>query len=89
MLINKNITVINKIGFHVRPISLLIQEAKKFDSNISISKKDKSADLNSLIGLMKMQVKMGDVIKVSAEGSDEVQALDAISSLIESGFGEE
>lgn len=88
-MVNKDIKVINKIGFHVRPVSLLIQEAKKFDSNIIISKKEKSTDLKSLIGLMQMQVKMGDVVTVSAEGPDEVQALDAISLLIESGFGEE
>lgn len=68
----------DEIGIHARPAGLLVQEAKKFESNIMINCRDKKSSAKSLFGIMGMGIKNGDNITVSVEGSDESTACLAI-----------
>ena len=84
----KELQVTNKVGLHARPASLLIQTAKKFKSTITITKEDQQVNLGSIVSLLKLRVKNGDVILLRTDGPDESQAIDELTSLIESKFGE-
>lgn len=88
-MICREITVTNHVGFHARPASLLIQTVQKFKSQVSLSKGDQMVDMKSIVSLLKLRVKCGDIIALSAEGSDEAVVIDALAALIESNFGEE
>ena len=85
----QSITVTNKIGLHARPISLLMNAAKDYQCKITISKGTQTAGANSIIDLLKLQVKSGDRVVICADGPDEAPAVDALISLIENKFGEE
>jgi phosphocarrier protein len=87
-MVSKEIKVINKIGFHARPASLLIHTAQKYQSKFVLSKNGQSTDLGSLISLMKLRVKCGDTITLNVDGSDEEAALNDFVTLIENKFGE-
>lgn len=87
-MISKNICVVNKFGIHARPSALLMHEGKKYQSNISISKNNKTIDLSSIMKILNMQIEENDNITITADGPDEQDALQAICKLIESGFGE-
>jgi phosphocarrier protein len=89
IVVNKVVTVTNKIGFHARPASQLIHTAQKYQSSITLIKDKQQTNLGSLISLMKLRVKCGDVITLKADGPDEESALNDLVSLIESRFGEE
>ena len=88
-MICKELTVTNKIGFHARPASLLINTSQKYKSLITLSKGDKQADMDSIVSLLKLRVKCGDTIVLKAEGPDESVAINEMAALIESRFGEE
>ena len=88
-MISKTIEVKNRIGFHARPVALLIETAKKYNCKLEVSKGDHIADMRSIVNLLRMQVKMGDNVSIIADGEKEEEALEAVISLIDSKFGED
>ena len=65
------------IGIHARPAGLLVKEAKKFQSTITITKEGKEVNCLKLMGLMSLGVKQGETVTVKAEGTDEDAAISA------------
>lgn len=61
-------------GIHARPAGLLVKEAAKFTSKITISKGGKEVDLKRILGLMGLGVKQNDKVFVKCEGEDEQTA---------------
>ena len=87
---SRKATVINPTGLHARPASDFVKAAAKFASNILIKKAGtgKEANAKSIILLLSLGLSQGAEVELSAEGSDEKQAVDTLSDLIEGGFGE-
>jgi phosphocarrier protein HPr len=75
-------TIKDPVGIHARPAGQLAKEAAKFQSIITIIKGEKNADTRRLMALMGLGIKQGDVITITADGSDEAQAADAILSFL-------
>lgn len=71
-------TIRDKEGIHARPAGLIIAEAKKFQSNVTLTNKGKTVDLKRIFALMGLCVKCGEEVKVEVAGSDEDAALKAI-----------
>ena len=63
--------ITDSMGIHARPAGILVKEAKKYASSITITKDDKSTDIKRLMMLMGMGIKHGDEVIVSIEGEDE------------------
>ena len=64
----------DELGVHARPAGLVVKAAKEFESEIVITKADKSANAKKLIALMGLAIKQGDRIIVKISGEDEDQA---------------
>ncbi|AMB94584.1 phosphocarrier protein HPr [Aerococcus sanguinicola] len=71
-----NITA--ETGIHARPATLLVQTASKFESEINLEYKGKSVNLKSIMGVMSLGVGKGADVEITAEGSDEEEAIAAI-----------
>ncbi|MDR1469810.1 MAG: HPr family phosphocarrier protein [Spirochaetaceae bacterium] len=87
-MVSSCIEITNSIGFHARPASLLIDTARRFFSTVTITKGDRTVGTDSLVALLKLQVKQGDTVTLSADGADEDAALKCLVELIEGKFGE-
>jgi len=85
----RTVTIKNKLGLHARPAALLVQSAAKFKSRIKIWKDDQEVDGKSIMGLMTLAASSGSNLRIVIEGPDENEAIEALSNLINSGFGEE
>lgn len=85
----KEVEIKNKLGLHARPASLVVKLAGKFESEIQLIKEDTEINAKSILGVMMLAAGPGQKITITADGADEAEAVDAIGSLIESGFGEE
>jgi len=59
------------VGMHARHAGLLVQEAKKFTSAVTLSLGERSADAKRILGLMGLGVKQGDLVTLTVEGEDE------------------
>lgn len=73
-------------GIHARPAGLLVKEAKKFESNISVFKGARKGDLKKIFTIMALGVKQGETIKVQVEGADEEQAASAVAAFLKENF---
>jgi len=77
------ITVKNPTGLHTRPGTEFVQLAKTFESDIIVKKGEKEANAKSIVKLLKIGISCGDEITVSASGSDEDKAIEALTAYIE------
>ena len=68
--------ITDEIGIHARPAGLLVKEAKKYQSTITITCNGKSAAASKLMAVMGMGVKHADTVEVSVEGPDEDTAFE-------------
>lgn len=84
----RDVTLSNASGLHARPASLFVTEANKFESEVFIEVGGKQVNAKSILGLLTLGVPQGQTLKIITNGSDEAQALDALTALVESGFGE-
>lgn len=86
----KTTKIINKTGLHARPASDFVQAAGKFQSDISIKRvgDEEEANAKSIIFLLSLGLCQGEEVEISADGSDEAEAVDQLVKLIQSGFGE-
>ena len=73
----------DEVGIHARPAGLLVKEAKKYQSKVSITKDGKSAEATKLMALMGLGVKCGENVEVSGEGADEDTAFEGIKAFFE------
>ncbi len=82
MLIKKFL-ITAESGMHSRPATILVTEADKFESEISLNIRDTVIDFKSIIGVLSLGIYMGEVIELIFKGKDEAEACLKISSLIE------
>ncbi len=68
-------TIKDELGIHARPAGLLVKEAKKYESECTITKDGKTKKLTQLMMLMSLGVKQGETVTVTAEGADEDAAI--------------
>lgn len=88
-MIEKELTIKNKLGLHLRPASLLVKEAEKYDSEISIVKGTTEVNAKSILGIMTLMAKKGTVLKVVVNGEDEAEAMEGLEKLFASKFAED
>jgi phosphoenolpyruvate---glycerone phosphotransferase subunit DhaM len=84
-------TLVNPDGLHSRPAAAIVRAVSTFDAKVTI------ADLttgtgpvaaNSLVGLMSLGSRTGDVIRISATGPQAAEAVEALRAMTVEGFVE-
>lgn len=88
-MVQKNTKVKNRAGLHARPAAMIVQTASQFESTIYIEKGSEKINAKSIMGILTMGAGYDTEIIISAEGTDEQGALDALYTLFESRFEEE
>ncbi len=78
-----NYTIKDELGLHARPAGLLVKEAKKFESKITLTKDGKSVSATQLMMIMAMGIKKDAEVVVNVEGADEEEACAAIEKFFE------
>jgi phosphocarrier protein len=87
-MIKEKIEIINKLGLHARASTKLTKTASQFNSNIWIIRNGKRVDAKSIMGVMMLAASKGSIIELEAEGTDEVEAIEALKQLINNYFDE-
>jgi len=85
---NRRVYIQNKLGLHARASARLVSTASRYASEITLSKDEIEVNAKSIMGIMMLAAGRGSDLILGAEGSDEVEALDAIEQLINDRFGE-
>lgn len=74
----------DSLGIHARPAGLLVAEAKKYQSAVTLEAKGKKADAKRIFAVMSLGVKCGDTVVVSCEGADAEAARAGMKAVVES-----
>ena len=85
----RHLFISNKRGLHARAAAKLVTTAEQFGATIDVARDGQTVSARSIMGLMMLGAGQGSKIVVSADGWDAKEAIDAVASLIESGFHEE
>ncbi len=76
-------TIRDQDGIHARPAGILVKKMQEFSSAVTVLNGEKKADGKKLFQVMKLGVKCGNTISVTAEGEDEEAALAAAKAVLE------
>jgi phosphocarrier protein FPr/phosphocarrier protein len=78
----------NAQGLHARPAAVLAAEAKRFKSEVKLVRGTEEVNAKSVVAIMGLSTKLGDVVHVRASGPDAVDAAAVLARLLGSGSGE-
>ena len=84
----KDVLVQNQVGLHARPATFFIQKANEFKSSLWVEREERRVNAKSLLGVLSLGIVGGTTIRIIADGVDEESAVEALVSLVESGFTE-
>lgn len=87
-MIEKRLTIINKLGLHARAAAKLVTTASQFQADIRITRDSREIDGKSIMSVMMLAASKGTELQLSAHGKDEQAALEALESLINNRFDE-
>ncbi len=89
--LTKEFTLNNSNGLHIRPVSLFVQTAMQFVSEIQVENLDsrQQSDGKSFMGMLTLAAPKGTRLKVTITGNDFKEAMSALEDMISRGFDEE
>jgi phosphocarrier protein len=84
----RTFVITNALGLHARAAAQLVQTANRFRSEVLVEKDGMEVNGKSIMGVLTLAAAKGAEITISVEGDDSDQALAALASIVENGFGE-
>ncbi len=87
--LEKEMTIINRLGLHARPAAMFVRVASRHRCDIWVAKEGEEISGKSIMGLMMLAAGQGSKLHIRAEGPDAAQALQEIEQLIQSRFNED
>jgi len=85
------LTIHHPAGLHARPAALFVQTAARFKATVrvtNLTRGTKPVDAKSILSVLTLGVSQGHQIRVTADGADADTAIQTITGLVESNFGE-
>ena len=87
-MIERRVTIVNKLGLHARAASKLVTLASNFASDVRLSKDGQTVNGKSIMGVMMLAASQGTTLAMIVEGADEREAAAQLARLIRERFGE-
>lgn len=87
-MLEREITVSNRLGLHARASAKLVQLVQGFKSTVWLVNRGREINAQSIMGVMMLAAGMGTTLTVRADGADEATALEAVADLFERKFDE-
>ena len=89
VMTSRTVTVVNQLGMHARAAAKLVHLATRFQARVRVARDARQMDGKSIMGILLLAAACGSTITISADGADEQEALEALTALVQSGFGED
>jgi len=86
-MMERTVTLGSKSGLHARPAAVFVQNAKGFQSQITLSKNDKTANGKSILSVLTLGAEQGDQVILKIDGDDAQFAIDKLVPLLEGDLG--
>ena len=89
MSCSRTVTICNQRGLHARASVRFLNEAAKFNAEVSVARDGEAVRADSALDLMMLGAGPGARITISADGPDANAAVGALAELVERGFDED
>jgi phosphocarrier protein HPr len=86
---SRSVTVVNRLGMHARAAAKFVHLATRFQAQIRVARDARQMDGKSIMGILLLAAAYGSTITITADGDDEDSAVQALTALVASGFGED
>jgi len=85
----REVPVINKRGLHARASAKFVQMVERFNAEVWVTRNGETVGGTSIMGLMMLAAGIGTSVTISAVGPQAQEAVDALTELLATKFGEE
>jgi phosphocarrier protein HPr len=87
--VEKEITIVNRLGLHARPAAMFVRIASRFRCEIWVEKEGEQINGKSIMGLMMLAAGQGSTLLIRCEGPDADKAMEELEELIIKKFNED
>lgn len=87
--LEKEMTIINRLGLHARPAAMFVRVASRHRCDIWVAKEGEEISGKSIMGLMMLAAGPGSKLTIHASGADATAAIAEIEALVKRKFDEE
>jgi len=87
--LKRTLAIANKRGLHARAAAKFVRTAGQYDAAVRVAFKGQEVSGLSIMGLMMLAAGVGSTIELSCSGRQAMEAMVALSALVEGKFGEE
>jgi len=88
-MIQRDLTIINRLGLHARATAKLVQMLSGFRCQATLEARGREVNAKSIMGVMLLAAATGTTVVLRVNGEDEQAAADAVAALFERRFDEE
>jgi len=78
----KELTILNKLGLHARPAAEFVRCARKFKARIVLQKDGQDFSASSILDVLSANLDCGAHMLLVADGPDAAEALDELAALL-------
>ena len=82
-MFNKEVIVRCESGLHNKQVTYFVQKANEFKSSVWLESENRRMNAKSLLGIMSLGIVTGAVVTLSADGSDEEEAVNALDAMLQ------
>lgn len=83
------LTICNQRGLHARAAAAFVKCLADINADVTVEKDGQIADGSSILSLMMLAASQGSTVKISAVGPEASKAIQSLTNLINSRFGED
>lgn len=87
--IEKEITVLNRLGLHARPAAMFVRISSRYRAEVWVAKEGEEVNGKSIMGLMMLAAGQGSKLRIRCEGPDADKAIEELEDLIKARFNED
>ena len=87
-MIEVQLEIVNRLGLHARAAAKFVTLAGHFESTIELKVSGKVANGKSIMAVMMLAARKGMPLELRVDGADEANAVQQLSALVASRFGE-
>lgn len=82
VMTKRTVTIELASGLEARPIAMLVQLASSYESRIYVQSDNKKVNAKSIMGMMTLDLPVGEQVVVTADGADEEKAINDIEKYL-------
>ena len=86
--VHRDVIINNALGLHARSAAQIAKIVQKAKANVWIKRGPEKVDASSIMDILTLACEKGTTITIMIEDSSDIDILEAVAELVNSGFGE-